>query len=405
MKRTPTNTRYVLGLLGPAFVAAIAYVDPGNFAANLSAGSQFGYTLLWVLVVANAMACLVQYLSAKLGIVTGMSLPEVVATRLPKKARISYWLQAELAAVATDIAEVLGGAIALQLLFDLPLIVGGLITGFVSLLLLLVQNKRRQSLFERITLGLLLIIPIGFVVGLFMQPPVIGDVMTGLIPHFDGADSILIATSMLGATVMPHVIYLHSALVRDRHGIIAPTKIKGLLRATKIDVGIAMVVAGGINISMLLLAASALYGLTGTDSLEGIYAALSDAVSPTVAVLFAVGLLASGLASTSVGCYAGSVIMDGLLQRRIPLLLRRIITLTPALLIILIGFDPTRALVISQVVLSFAIPFAVVPLVRITSSPEVMGSHANSRLIRRLAWLIVGLIVAINVVLIGLTIF
>ena len=405
MKRIPTNVRYVLGLLGPAFVAAIAYVDPGNFAANLSAGSQFGYTLLWVLVVANAMACLVQYLSAKLGLVTGMSLPEVVASRLPKKARISYWLQAELAAVATDIAEVLGGAIALQLLFDLPLIVGGLITGLVSLLLLIAQSKRRQSLFERITLGLLLIIPIGFVTGLFMQPPNAGDVMTGLVPHFEGADSILIATSMLGATVMPHVIYLHSALVRDRHGIIALPKMKGLLKATKIDVGIAMVVAGGINISMLLLAASALYGLAGTDTLEGIHRALGDTVSPAVAVLFGIGLLASGLASTSVGCYAGSVIMDGLLQRRIPLLLRRIVTLAPALLIILVGFDPTKALVISQVVLSFAIPFAVIPLVRATSSTEVMGEYVNSRLVKRLAWLIVGSIVVINVVLIGLTIF
>ena len=404
LKQNTNSIRVVGMLLGPAFVAAIAYVDPGNFATNLSAGSEYGYVLLWVIVVANLMASLVQYLSAKLGLVTGQSLPEIVRDHISGWARVSYWLQAEIAAIATDIAEVLGGAIALQLLFSLPLIVGGIITGIVSMVLLLIHGKRGQKTFERIIFGLLLIIPIGFVTGLILKPPQASSVLHGLIPSFQGQGSILLAVGILGATVMPHVIYLHSALSRDRHGKVEKNKLKGLLSATRIDVGVAMLIAGGVNIAMLLFAASALKGIPGTETLAGAHQAISNYVSPVVATLFAVGLLAFGLASTAVGCYAGSVVMDGLLKRRISLFTRRLVTLVPALFIIAIGVDPTRALVISQVVLSFAIPFAIIPLVKATSNKKLMGEHANALTTTTIAWLVTSSIVLINIFLIILTV-
>lgn len=390
-------------LLGPAFVASVAYVDPGNFAANFSAGAQYGYALLWVLVLANLMALLVQYLSAKIGLVTGLSLPEVVAKRLGRKSRIAYWVQAEAVAISTDLAEVIGGAIALNLLFGLPLLLGALITGAVSLMLLYIYTIRGQRMFERIIVGLLMIIPIGFFTGLVLQPPDAGSVVAGLAPTLNSADMVLIATAMLGATVMPHVVYLHSALSRDRHGIASGNELRRLLRATKIDVGVAMLLAGSVNISMLLLAASALRGVEGAGSLEGIFAALSSSVSPIVAGLFGLSLLVSGFASTTVGAHAGAVIMDGLLKRKIPLLTRRVITIIPAIVIVGIGIDPTRALIISQVVLSFGIPFALIPLLLATSSRTIMGEHRNSRLIMFTVSLIVAIIVALNAALIWLT--
>jgi manganese transport protein len=404
MSAQPKAIKSVVSLLGPAFVAAIAYVDPGNFATNLSAGSKYGYLLLWVLVAANLTASLVQYLSAKLGLVTGRSLPELVRDQLSEKMRIAYWLQAELAAMATDIAEVLGGAIALQLLFHLPLLLGGLIAGVVSLLLLLIQNNRSQRVFERVTLGLLLIVPIGFIAGLVDRPPKLSPLIHGLAPSFQGSSSVLLACGILGATVMPHVIYLHSALARDRHGKVGKVELKALLRVTRIDVGVAMLIAGGINIIMLLLAASSLRGVVGADTLIGAHQALRSVISPMVSTLFAIGLLASGLAATSVGCYAGSTIMWGLLRRRFPMLARRVLTLLPALIIIAAGANTTRALILSQVVLSFAIPFAIVPLVKISSSRQIMGNHANSRLTNYTAWAITGMIVVINILLIILLI-
>ena len=306
-------------LLGPAFVAAIAYVDPGNVAANVSAGAQFGFLLVWVIVVANVMAGLVQYLSAKLGLVTGRSLPEAVADHARTPTRIAYWLQAEMVAMATDLAEVVGGAIALYLLFDLPLLVGGVITGVVSLVLLAVQDRRGQRVFERVITGLLLVIAIGFLTSLFVEPPPLADVAAGLVPRFEGAESVLLATAMLGATVMPHAVYLHSGLARDRHGHPeAGPATPWLLRVTRIDVGLAMLVAGAVNLSMLLVAATNLQGRDDTDSIEGRHAAVQRHARADVALLFAIGLLASGLASTSVGAYAGAMIMQGLLQRSYP---------------------------------------------------------------------------------------
>ncbi|MCV7284597.1 Nramp family divalent metal transporter [Mycolicibacterium wolinskyi] len=405
LEDTKVRTRPSWLLLGPAFVAAIAYVDPGNVAANISAGAQFGFLLVWVIVVANAMAGLVQYLSAKLGLVTGRSLPEAVADHTRTPSRIAYWVQAELVAMATDLAEVVGGAIALYLLFDLPLLIGGVITGVVSLLLLAVQNRRGQQMFERVISGLLLVIAIGFLTSLFVETPPAAAVAEGLIPRFEGAESILLATAMLGATVMPHAVYLHSGLARDRHGHPeAGPRRRMLLRVTRFDVGIAMVVAGAVNLSMLLVAATNLQGRDNTDSIEGAHAAVRDTLGPTVALLFAIGLLASGLASTSVGAYAGAMIMQGLLKRYYPLLLRRLVTLIPALVILAIGVDPSRALVLSQVVLSFGIPFALIPLVRLTSNKALMGADANHRVTTALGWVVAGLISVLNVVLIYLTV-
>ena len=390
-------------LLGPAFVAAIAYVDPGNVAANVSAGAAYGFLLVWVILLANVMAGLVQYLSAKLGLVTGRSLPEAVGDRMRRPTRLAYWAQAELVAVATDLAEVVGGALALHMLFGLPLLAGGVITGIVSLLLLMVSDRRGQRMFERVITGLLLIIAVGFLTSLFVNPPPIGDVIAGAVPRFHGAQSVLLATAILGATVMPHAVYLHSGLARDRHGHPEGRWRALLLRVTKADVALAMIVAGAVNIAMLLVAATNLQGRPDTDSIEGAHAAVRDALGPTVALLFAIGLLASGLASTSVGAYAGAMIMSGLLRRSIPLLLRRLITLVPALAILAIGLDPTRTLVFSQVVLSFGIPFALIPLVRLTSDPSVMGPDTNHRATTVSGWIVAGLITLLNVGLLYLT--
>ncbi|ASR36081.1 divalent metal cation transporter [Prauserella marina] len=390
-------------LLGPAFVAAVAYVDPGNVAANVSAGAQFGYLLVWVLVAANLMAGLVQYLSAKLGLVTGLSLPEALRDRLGKPARLGYWAQAELVAIATDIAEVVGGAIALYLLFGLPLVVGGIITGIVSLFLLAVYDKGGPRRFERVITGFLLIIATGFLVGVVVEPPSPTATLDGLIPRFSGTESVLLAAAMLGATIMPHAVYLHSGLARDRHGHTTGTRLRRLLKTTKLDVGLAMVLAGAVNIGMLLLAATNLKGQDNVDSIEGAHSAVQTALGPVVGLLFAVGLLASGLASTSVGAYAGAMIMQGLLRKRYPLLLRRLVTLLPALLVLAIGVDPSRALVLSQVVLSFGIPFALAPLVRLTSDRRLMGEATNHVVTTTVAWLVACVIIVLNVALLYLT--
>ncbi|WP_243077256.1 Nramp family divalent metal transporter [Microbacterium sp. SS28] len=384
-------------LIGPALVAGVAYLDPGNVASNMTAGAIYGYLLVWVVVLGNVMAWLIQYLSAKLGIVTGRSLPEMLGARITNKwGRRLYWLQAELVAMATDIAEVIGGAVALNLLFNVPLLWGGIITGTVSICLLLLQSKRGPRTFEFVVIGLLAIIAIGFTFGVLVAPPDPAGVVAGLVPRFEGAGSVLLAASILGATIMPHAIYAHSALARDRFapralGVSTTTdaasrtgleELRGisttrLLRATRWDVTIAMIIAGTVNLCILLLAAANLAGVPGTQSLEGAYAALEAGLGPLVATLFAVGLLASGLASTSVGAYAGAEIMHGLLHVDVPLIVRRLVTLIPALFILAIGFDPTLALVLSQVVLSFGIPFALIPLVALTARRDVLGSFRN----------------------------
>ncbi|MFF5624383.1 Nramp family divalent metal transporter [Microbacterium sp. NPDC012755] len=378
-----------LWLLGPALVAGVAYLDPGNVASNMTAGAQYGYLLVWVVIAGNVMAWLIQYLSAKLGVVTGQSLPEMLGARLRRPwARRAYWLQAELVAMATDLAEVIGGAVALNLLFNVPLLLGGLITGAVSMVLLAVQSRRGPRHFEFVIIGLMAIITIGFVAGVFVAPPDPAGFVGGLVPRFEGTGSVLLAASILGATIMPHAIYAHSSLARDRFGSAAShaeteavrtetSRIRRLLTATRWDVSIAMVIAGSVNLGILLLAAANLAGVAGTDSLEGAHAALAASLGPVVATFFAVGLLASGLASTSVGAYAGAEIMHGLLHVRVPLLARRLVTLIPALAILWAGVDPTLALVLSQVVLSFGIPFALIPLVALTAQRRTLGPWAN----------------------------
>ncbi|NDR53867.1 Nramp family divalent metal transporter [Actinomyces sp. 565] len=436
-KSRPPRHR-LLALLGPAFVAAVAYVDPGNVAANITAGARYGYTLVWVLVLANAMAVLIQYQSAKLGIVTGRSLPQVLGYRLGRGPRLAYWAQAELVAAATDLAEVIGGAVALHLLFNIPLLTGGVIIGAVSMLLLALQERRSQRTFEGAVVALLVVVTIGFVGGLLIAPPDWGETFAGLIPRLQGSGSLLVAASMLGATVMPHAIYLHSSLVRDHHEEIgeghaerqadgatpipddgAPatsggtphgdgassgqTRTGRLIRATRVDVIWALALAGGVNIALLLLAASALSGADGTDTIEGAHAAITASLGPAVGVVFAIGLLASGLASTSVGAYAGSEIMAGLLHIRVPLLARRAVTLVPALIIIAVGAEPTWALVLSQVVLSFGIPLAIVPLMQATGSEQVMGRWRDGALLRWTSRAAATLIIVLNLALVVLT--
>jgi manganese transport protein len=392
-------------LLGPAFVAAIAYVDPGNVAANVSAGAKFGYLLLWVIVLANVLAGLVQYLSAKLGLVTGQSLPQAIGKRMGRPARLVYWAQAELVAIATDAAEIVGGAIALRILFGLPLLLGGVITGVVSLLLLAIQDRRGQLIFERVITGLLLVIAVGFAASFFVKTPPSEDVIGGLLPRFNGAESVLLAAAIMGATVMPHAVYMHSGLVLDRHGHPdegEPRRL--LLRVTRWDVVLAMTVAGTVNAAMLLVAAINLQNRGDTVSIEGAYSAIHATLGTTVAVLFAIGLLASGLASSSVGAYAGAMIMQGLLHRSVPMMARRLVTLCPALAILAFGFDPTRALVLSQVVLSFGIPFAVLPLIRLTSNRKLMGNDTNHPATTVIGWAVATMISLLNVVLIYLTV-
>jgi manganese transport protein len=429
-KPMPASTRRLAWLIGPALVAGVAYLDPGNVASNMTAGARYGYLLVWVVVLGNVMAWLIQYLSAKLGIVTGRSLPETLGGRIRNRwGRRAYWLQAELVAMATDIAEVIGGAVALNLLFGIPLLWGGLITGTVSLVLLVIQSRRGARSFEFVVIGMVAIIAIGFTFGVFIGPPDPAAILGGLVPRFEDAGSVLLAASILGATIMPHAIYAHSALARDRF---APPKgaaardaaaadadgapirieipieeLRGiptprLLRATKWDVTIAMAIAGTVNLCILLLAAANLSGVPGTDTLEGAYSALQSGLGPLVATLFAVGLLASGLASTSVGAYAGAEIMHGLLHVRVPLVARRLVTLIPALIILGAGVDATLALVLSQVVLSFGIPFALIPLVALTAKRDVLGDYRN-RLLTTIAGIAASVfLIALNAILLWL---
>ncbi|WP_344742583.1 Nramp family divalent metal transporter [Microlunatus spumicola] len=389
-------------LLGPAFVAAVAYVDPGNVATNTAAGAAYGYLLLWVLVGATLMAGLVQYLSAKVGWLTGRSLPALVGERNTPGLRRTFWVQAEIVAVATDLAEIVGGSLALNLLFGLPVVVGAVITTAVSTALLLLQSRRRQKVFERVVTGMLAVVAVGFLAGLFLDPPDPVGALGGLVPRLAGADSALLAVGMLGATVMPHAVYLHSALVGDRHGRATEADAHGVLRGVRIDVTLAMVLAGAVNIGMLLVAATTLTGLE-IDGLPDAVEGIGSRLGSGVATLFALGLLASGLASTSVGGYAGAVITEGLLHRRIPLLVRRLMTAGPALVLLAVGLDPTELLIGSQVVLSFGIPFALVPLVRIAADDDLMRLAPTGRNVIRLAWLVVGIVVALNATLVVLT--
>lgn len=383
-----------LALLGPAFVAAIAYVDPGNFATNFSAGAEYGYLLVWVIVAANLMAMLVQTLAAKLGLATGRNLCEVSQEQFPRPVVWGLWVQAELVAIATDLAEVIGGAIALNLLFGLPLLHGGLITGLVAFVLLGIHTRGYRP-FEYAIGGLFAVITIGFLVDLSRVDVDVPAAVAGLIPGFAGTDSILLATGILGATVMPHVIYLHSSLTQDRNPVEGTSR-RERLRYLRIDVLLAMGIAGLVNLSMLLIAAALFFGSdTRPDTLEGVHSGLSS-IDQVAALFFALALLASGLASSGVGTLAGQVVMQGYLRRRIPLLVRRALTLAPALIVLALGVDPTQALVLSQVVLSFGIPFALIPLVMLTRRRDVMNELVNRPITTAVASVVATVIIGLN---------
>jgi manganese transport protein len=389
-----------LMLLGPAFVAAVAYVDPGNFATNISGGAKYGYLLLWVILAANLMAMLIQNLSAKIGIATGRNLPEICRERFPRPVSYGLWVQAELIAMATDLAEFVGAAIALNLLFNVPLFTSGLITAVVAFGILALQNRGYRT-FEIAIVALLSVILLGFLYQTLVAEAVSSDVLGGFVPHFSGANSILLATGILGATVMPHVIYLHSALTQDRIRPRDAAEKQQLLRFQRVDVFIAMGIAGLVNMSMLIVAATLFHGsaLANVDTIEGAHAGFKQVVGPGAAIAFGLALLASGFASSSVGTYAGQVVMQGFIDRKIPLLARRAITMTPALIVLALGLDPTKSLVLSQVVLSFGIPFALVPLVLLTSKREIMGELVNRRITTVAAFVVAGMIICLNIFL------
>jgi manganese transport protein len=389
--------RGMLAMLGPAFVACIAYVDPGNFATNIAGGAKYGYLLLWVLLAANLMAMLIQNLSAKIGLATGRNLPELCREHFRRPVTWGLWVQAELIAMATDLAEFVGAAIALNLLFGVPLFPAGLITAVVAFGILGMQAKGYRR-FEAVIAGLLGLIILGFLYDTLRIGFDAGAAAKGFIPGFEGTDSVLLATGILGATVMPHVIYLHSALTQDRIRPRDDAERRRLLRFQRIDVSIAMGIAGLVNMSMLVIAASLFHdnGLLGLDTIEEAHAQFGTLASGGAALAFAVALLASGLASSSVGTYAGQVVMQGFIARSIPIVLRRLVTMTPALIVLAVGLNPSRSLVISQVVLSFGIPFALVPLVLLTRRADIMGALVNRRLTTIMASIVAALIIALN---------
>jgi manganese transport protein len=395
----PGNLKARLALLGPAFVACIAYVDPGNFATNIAGGSKYGYMLLWVLLAANLMAMLIQNLSAKIGIATGKNLPELCRENFPRPVTYGLWVQAELIAMATDLAEFVGAAIALNLLFDIPLLPAGLITAVVAFAILGLQNRGYRR-FEVAIIGFLAVILLGFLYDTLRIGFDAGEAAKGFVPHFDGSDSVLLATGILGATVMPHVIYLHSALTQNRMHARDDAERRVLLRFNRVDVTLAMGLAGLINMSMLIIAASLFFGNgPEVDTIEKAHAGFNDLVGPSAAIAFALALLASGFASSSVGTYAGQVVMQGFIARTVPIAARRAVTMAPALVVLAIGVDPTKALVISQVVLSFGIPFALIPLVIFTRRRDVMGALVNRRVTTAVAWLVALVISALNIFL------
>ncbi len=386
--------------LGPALVTAIAYVDPGNFATNVSAGAEYGYLLVWVVLVSNVMAMLIQYLSAKLGIATRRSLAAVCRDRFPRRVVVPLWLQAELVAIATDLAEVVGGAVALQILFGTPLLVGGTITA-VGAFALLTLHTRGARTFQAAIAVFLGVILLGFACNVFLSDVEPKGLIEGVVPRFDGTSSVLLATGMLGATVMPHAIYLHGALTGATMAGRTADQQGAALRAQRIDVVVAMTCAGVMNLALLVIAAAALASQTeDLATLQAAHGALGEVLGPAAALAFALSLLASGFAASSVGTLAGQVVMEGFLRRRLPLALRRLVTLAPALVVLGLGVDPTRALVISQVVLSFGIPFALVPLVMITASKQLMGTLVNRRITTLLASLVAAVIVVLNLVLV-----
>ncbi|MEB2627622.1 Nramp family divalent metal transporter [Peribacillus frigoritolerans] len=390
----------LLPYLGPAFIAAVAYIDPGNYATNITAGSKYGYTLLWVIFASNLMAVLIQSLSAKLGIATGKNLPELCREKFSKKTSFLLWIQAEAVIMATDLAEFIGAALGIYLLFDLPLITSAIIAAIGSFAILEIQRRGYRT-FEALITVMIFVVVIAFGAQVFYAKPDTSAVVLGLFtPKFDGVDSILLSAGMLGATVMPHAIYLHSSLTQRRIVGVNDLERKRIYRFELIDIVIAMLIAGAINAAMVIVSA-ALFHKNGAlvEDLGVAYQQFGAMLGPLVAMFFGIGLLFAGLSSSSVGVMTGDVVMQGFIKRHIPIYLRRVITTVPPLLIILWGVNPSKALVMSQVVLSFGIAFALVPLIMFTSNKKIMGSLVNHKITSGAAWLIAVLIIGLNLFL------
>jgi manganese transport protein len=396
------RTRFrILPFLGPAFIACVAYIDPGNFATNVAGGSRFGYRLVWVIVMANLLAMLIQTLSAKLGIATGRNLPELCREQFSRRTTVFLWLQAEAIAMATDLAEFLGAAIGFHLLFGWGLFFSALVSGVAAFLILGLQRFGFRP-FEAVIAVLVGVIGACYVAELTFAHPDYGAVLKHAVdPSFGGSEGVLLAVGILGATVMPHVIYLHSALTQDRLVPETDEDAQTLLRYTRVDVMIAMTIAGVINVAMLVMAASTFFksGLLHIASLDSAHRTLQPILGGASSALFALALVASGLSSSAVGTLAGQVVMQGFIRRQIPVTVRRLVTMIPAFVVIGIGVDPSRTLVISQVVLSFGIPFALIPLVVFTARRDVMGPLVNRRLTTVAASAVAALIVALNIFL------
>ena len=395
----------LLPFLGPAFIACVAYIDPGNFATNIAAGSQFGFTLVWVIVAANVMAMLIQTLSAKLGIATGQNLPEVCRERFPRRVTHGLWIQAEVIAMATDLAEFLGAAIGFNLLFGIGLFPAAVLTGITTFAILGLQRFGFRPL-EAVIAAIVGVIGLCYVAELFYAHPPLGTVAKhAVLPQFAGGNSLLLAVGIIGATVMPHVIYLHSALMQNRIVPENDSQARRLFRYTRIDVLAAMSVAGLINIAMLVMAASIFFrsGVTNVDSLEEAHKTLAPLAGGASSTLFALALLFSGLSSSTVGTMSGQIVMQGFVRRQIPLFVRRAVTMVPAFVVIALGLNPTKTLVISQVFLSFGIPFALIPLVLFTRKRDLMGALVNHRVTTVAAFIVAGVISALNIFLLAQT--
>jgi manganese transport protein len=393
------RTRFrVLPFLGPAFIACVAYIDPGNFATNIAAGSQFGYTLVWVIVVSNLMAFLIQTLSAKLGVATGRNLPEICRDEFSRRSSILLWIQAEAIAMATDLAEFLGAAIGFHLLIGTSLLASTVLTAIAAFGILGLQRFGLRP-FEAVIAALVGLIGSCYLAEILFSHPDYGATLHhAVVPEFQGSESVLLAVGIIGATVMPHVIYLHSALTQDRIVAESEEDVQQLMRYTRVDVIIAMTLAGLINLAMLVMAASTFFhsGLHHVASLETAHQTLKPLLGPAAAALFAIALLGSGLSSSAVGTLAGQVVMQGFIRKQIPVGLRRAITMLPAFVVVALGVNPTRTLVISQVVLSFGIPFALVPLIRFTSRRDLMGQLVNRRGTTIIAWVVAAVIIGLN---------
>jgi manganese transport protein len=391
----------LLPFMGPAFIASIAYVDPGNFATNIAGGAQFGYILLWVIVASNLMAMLIQSLSAKLGIASGKNLAEQCRSNFPRWMVVGMWILMELVAMATDLAEFLGAAVGLNLLFHMPLWVAGILTALATFLILGLERYGFRPL-EAVITGFVGVVALSYVVELFLAKPIWGQVLYhAVVPQFQGSQSIILAAGILGATVMPHAIFLHSALTQGRVVVREPRLLKRLFKFEVIDVAVAMGIASLVNGAMLIMAASTFHatGNTTVGTLEMAYKTLQPLLGKAAGTVFGISLLASGLSSASVGTMAGQVIMQGFLHRDIPIWVRRLVTIIPSLIVIAIGLDPTRTLVISQVLLSFGLPFAVIPLVLFTARKKLMGVLVNKPLTTVLASLAAAVIIFLNIYL------